>query len=627
MKSLKFANGALAKKLLVALLTVGRLPLTIGSVLAYSQSQQALMDESSGTLRANAASVGDNIDRNLFERYGDVQAFAFNPMARGSSIDVVEAQNFYTRAYGFYDLMVVADRNGNIVSTNTVNPDGSSLDVSKIIGQNVKGQAWFDKAISGQIEAGKTDYEQPHVDQMVQAVLPEAGQSLRFTAPIRDDSGNVVRVWTNLASLERVAHQIIEEQVGALHEDGDETVRGTIFTSDGTLLETTDASLEGTYDQWFTPETLNEGLEKFAGEGRMQAHVKTEGALGFPGYGLVVALDQDSQEAAAAAYEIRNFMIVLWVICALVIMAFATWLARSIVRPLLVASRRIGDTSAGLGQVSASLSSTSADSAREATSVATASEQVDASVSTVASAMEEMHASIAEIASATNQASHAAAAAVSTVTATNHTIEQLGESSAEIGKVIDVIQSIAAQTNLLALNATIEAARAGEAGKGFAVVAHEVKDLAKETADATEEISRRIAAIQQDTTGAVVAIGEISNVIGQINELQMTVASAIEEQTATSAEITRNVSEVAVGSSMIAGNITNVADGAQQTSASASEAGRFAKEMSAVAASLNAIIGGAVTENRPIPTSGRTQKPRRFGLESARAEDSEFTNR
>jgi methyl-accepting chemotaxis protein len=149
---------------------------------------------------------------------------------------------------------------------------------------------------------------------------------------------------------------------------------------------------------------------------------------------------------------------------------------------------------------------------------------------------------------------------------TNATVGKLGDSSIEIGNVIKVITSIAEQTNLLALNATIEAARAGEAGKGFAVVANEVKDLARETAKATEDIGRRVEAIQADTREAVDAIAEISSVIARINDYQTTIASAVEEQTATTNEMSRNVAEAAMGSTEIAQNIVGVATAAQTTS-------------------------------------------------------------
>src|ERR1022692_638423 len=150
-------------------------------------------------------------------------------------------------------------------------------------------------------------------------------------------------------------------------------------------------------------------------------------------------------------------------------------------------------------------------------------------------------------------------------------VAKLGESSAEIGQVIKVITSIAQQTNLLALNATIEAARAGEAGKGFAVVANEVKELAKQTAKATEDISRKITAIQTAAQGAVESIGTISSVITQINDISSSIATAVEEQSATTNEMTRNVKDAARGSGDITGRITAMAQAAESTSQGASD--------------------------------------------------------
>ncbi|MHB1290078.1 methyl-accepting chemotaxis protein [Georgenia sp.] len=191
--------------------------------------------------------------------------------------------------------------------------------------------------------------------------------------------------------------------------------------------------------------------------------------------------------------------------------------------------------------------------------VASAAEQVSQNVQSVAAGAEQMGASIREIAQNANEAARVAGQATEVAARTNETITQLGTSSQEIGDVIKVITSIAEQTNLLALNATIEAARAGEAGKGFAVVASEVKELAQETAKATEDIARRVEAIQGDAGGAVNAIAQISEVIARINDYQMTIASAVEEQTATTNEMARGVAEAATGSGEIADNITGIA--------------------------------------------------------------------
>ncbi|SDF70750.1 methyl-accepting chemotaxis protein, partial [Blastococcus fimeti] len=199
------------------------------------------------------------------------------------------------------------------------------------------------------------------------------------------------------------------------------------------------------------------------------------------------------------------------------------------------------ELSASSAQISASAEETSAQSGI----VAGAAEEVSRSVQTVAAGAEQMGASIREIASNAAEASEVASRAVTAAEKTTATVTKLGDSSTEIGNVVKVITSIAEQTNLLALNATIEAARAGEAGKGFAVVANEVKELAQETAKATEDIARRVLAIQGDTTAAVSAIEEISSIVAQISDRQTTIASAVEEQTATTSEMSRSVQEAA----------------------------------------------------------------------------------
>jgi methyl-accepting chemotaxis protein len=226
-------------------------------------------------------------------------------------------------------------------------------------------------------------------------------------------------------------------------------------------------------------------------------------------------------------------------------------------------SEPLTQAAAELSRVSQEMGSSAEQTASQANMVSAGSEQVSRNIQTVATAADEMGASIREIAKNTADATKVATAAVRSAEDTNVTIGKLGQSSAEIGQVIKVITSIAQQTNLLALNATIEAARAGEAGKGFAVVANEVKELAKETAKATEDISQKIEAIQTDTKGAVAAIEQIGSVIGQINDIQNTVASAVEEQSVTTNEITRNLTEAAKGGADISHSIAGVAEAAR----------------------------------------------------------------
>jgi methyl-accepting chemotaxis protein len=259
--------------------------------------------------------------------------------------------------------------------------------------------------------------------------------------------------------------------------------------------------------------------------------------------------------------------------------------------------REVGSSATGLTGASDELSGAStriADAARETSarseSVSAAAEQVSRNVQTVASAAEQMSASIREIAGTAQEAAKIGAHAGQVATDTTTTVAKLGESSAEIGNVIKLITSIAEQTNLLALNATIEAARAGDAGKGFAVVASEVKDLAQETARATEDISHRVEAIQNDTGGAVQAIGEISEIIRQLGEYQTSIASAVEQQTATTSDITRSVAEAAQGSQDIASNIATVAAAAQSTASGVAETHGASSRLVRLASDLQQLV-------------------------------------
>jgi methyl-accepting chemotaxis protein len=263
---------------------------------------------------------------------------------------------------------------------------------------------------------------------------------------------------------------------------------------------------------------------------------------------------------------------------------------RNNVRNIAQMAQTLASSSRELTAVSQQMAANAEQTASQANVASAAAEQVSCNVSTVSTAAEEMGASIREIAKSAHEAAKVATTAVRVANSTNATVAKLGESSAEIGNVIKVITSIAQQTNLLALNATIEAARAGEAGKGFAVVANEVKELAKQTANATQDISQKIEAIQGDTKGAVEAIAQIGKIINQINDIQNTIASAVEEQTATTGEISRSVTEAATGSNEIAQNITGVAQAARSTTEGASNTKASADELSKIALDLQNLV-------------------------------------
>ena len=253
-------------------------------------------------------------------------------------------------------------------------------------------------------------------------------------------------------------------------------------------------------------------------------------------------------------------------------------------------AQTLANSSEELTVVSQQMSTTSEETSAQANVVSAASEQISRNIHTVAASAEQMNASIKEIAKNATEAARVTAQAVQVTENTNTTITKLGASSAEIGEVVKVITSIAEQTNLLALNATIEAARAGEAGKGFAVVANEVKELAKQTAEATENISHKIGTIQNDERGTVEDIGQISEIINQINDIASTIASAVEQQSATTAEVGRNIEEASRGGAEITQNIAGVAQSAQSTVNGAGETRIASQDLAHLASELQQLV-------------------------------------
>jgi methyl-accepting chemotaxis protein len=253
-------------------------------------------------------------------------------------------------------------------------------------------------------------------------------------------------------------------------------------------------------------------------------------------------------------------------------------------------SARLTRRSDELTAVSGELAATATRTSERAVAASGSARQITVSVQTVAAGADEMGASIAAIARSAGEAAEVATEAARVSATVTDSVGKLGDSSRQIGEIAKVISAIAEQTNLLALNATIEAARAGDQGKGFAVVAGEVKELALETTRATADIDRRIGAIQTDTGEAVQAIARITEVIDRINALQTTIASAIEEQTATTGEMSRSIGDVAAGSAGISTDVVTVAETAQTTSSRVETIRGSATDLAAAAADLRMLV-------------------------------------
>lgn len=641
-----FQFQSLRTKLLVSFGLTAVVGLSAVAMMSYRQSRGTLRLNAESSLGQQAANLADKIDRNLFERYGDVQAFAFHPGARGERRQAENAANFFMKAYGLYDLMVLADRDGRIVAVNTANAEGKPLDTRALIGRSVKGEDWFEECISGRVKPGESFVSDVRTDAMVADVYRNRGLAMNFAAPVFDESGRPARVWSNRASWDRITRQIAREhlassgaikdslrvqivnRVGVLIEDADENSILKV-----SLAETGSAAAKAVLagQDGFTEESSSQG-DFLAG------YVTEKGYGPYKGNHWGVIVLQDAGVASAAATELGWFIAGIGLIVALICAGMAALVARDVTAPLVEAAevmeavgsgdlrrrlkvsgddevarmatalnqmtermrstiRTIREHSLGVGAsgqeiatLSQHMSGAADETSAQANIVGAASEEIATTIQVLASASTEMIASIQEISRNTAKASHIAQVAVTSARTTNEIMDKLESSSTEVGKVVQLINSIAEQTNLLALNATIEAARAGEAGKGFAVVAHEVKALAEQTAKATGEIETRIGAIRADSRGAVTAIEAVSKVIEQISVISTTIAAAVEEQTATTNEISRSMDDVVVGSREITSNITKVAGGAKETTSAALEAKSASASLAHVSSELRGLV-------------------------------------
>ncbi len=856
----KYLLSSLKSKLVACFLIVSLLPLFIICLSVVDSIGKNAVNLGGESLSGNAQQALDKEDRNLFERFGDVQAFSANPHANGSLDALVTAMNFYTKLYGCYDLMIVADLDGKVIAVNTEDYQGRPINSAALLGRSVKGEAWFEQCIDGTIKAGSTYFSDAEQDKLVSECVKELGLSLNFASPIVDENGTVVRVWSNRASFHRIVAEIVADETATAKKFGDE-LEIQVINNKGFVLLDYDADsvlkLNLAESGLKSAQALMEGksgylVEKSSRKGINQVigYSKSDGALGFPGYGWGMLMRQSESVVRGSATAMGQFIFLAAIVATIFVSIAGYWLASGITRPLQKAVAALNQVSHGdlthtlevrrtdevgrmtealnrtveglrtaldaekvdwnvvgkqreknadfagqiaaigkmqatiefnldgtivtanenflstvgysldeirgkhhemfvepsyrisaeykefwadlnrgkskvgevkrfdknhqeiwllanyapianasgqivkvvkfasditrektagielknkvstilevvnaastgdltqsiavtgddpigqmgiglerffsdlrksvasiadnatalagaseeLSAVSAEMSTNADETSSQANIVSAASEEVSANVQTVAIGVDEMNAAIREIAKNASEAARVSQQAVAVANNTNSTIAKLGESSMEIGKVVKVITSIAEQTNLLALNATIEAARAGEAGKGFAVVANEVKELAKETAKATEDISHKIETIQLDTQGAVEAIRQISDVINQINDISNTIASAVEEQTATANEMGRNVGEASKGSGEIAQNITAVATAAQSTTQGANNTQQAASELSRMAAELQSLVSQFKyqrdTLDRPVP--GRKPAP------------------
>lgn len=642
----------MTSKLITACLVFGILPLLVVGAVMWQSANKAV-ETAARDYRTTAESIADTIDRNLFERYGDVQAFGLNTVIQnkdawykqGADNPIVTAMDKYVDTYDIYYLTMLVDLDGKLIAVNSRDHDGVAVDTDGLYEKNFADTSWFQDVVAKKFyedETGKftgTVVEHLYVDDKVKQCYGNEGYSLGFSAPVYDSEGNVIAVWKNVAKFELV-EEIVWDAYRKLKQRGMATAEITLLDDQGNVIIDCDPTMTGTEDivrdtdvigklnlaerevsavknvlageSGYTTNSyhIRKGINQAAG------YTPLRGALGFPGMKWNVLVRVNANEAFAEAYRPLYAWAVTTAIASVVIGFMAFLIARTFTKPLRTTIAMLQDVAEGdgdltkrldesrtdelgevahwfntfIGQIqdmvaeiasnsnvlsegssrlvstatqlssgaesskhrSASVSSAAEEMAINMKNMASSTTQMSGGINSVVAAIDEMTTTISEIAKHAETSAGVADKATRIAEDSNNKICHLGTAADEIGRVIEVIEDIAEQTNLLALNATIEAARAGEAGKGFAVVATEVKELAKQTSTATDDIRKRIEHIQSSTQDAVSSISEISEVVKSVNELARTIASAVEEQSITTKQISQDISETATAAEVVA---------------------------------------------------------------------------
>lgn len=704
--SLRATRLSIRYKLMILLVIIGALPaLTISYV--FTVNEKDLRAKDSKQLAEVAKTLGEIIDRNLFERYGDVQAFGFNTAAYdeknwdnpGDGNTLIGAMNNYTRAYGMYPLMMMLDTQGNVVATNSIAIDGKPIAVNFLYDLNFKDQPWFKNALEGKFTQGRNGFTgtvvgEPMQNPLLKKIYGNDGYSMSFSAQVKNTSGALIGVWVNffdmgivdaivgetydgilaggvaepeIMVISRTGTLLVDykssqlDESGTLKRDFSAILARNFITDKDSYLEAASLAAKGGTNHW----TGSSGLNSMPS---LWAYSQSDGTYDYSGLGWSILIGQDPESAFATLDATKKSMTIALAISILISLLLGWIVGFVFARPIrgmtevmgrlasgdtsvAIPSTDKGDEIGGMARavvvfkdnmiqaeqlrtqqeqqkrvadqqkrsamhtlannfessvktvvtgVSASasqmrgnaerLSALAGETKASSGVVATSAIEAAQSATQVAAAAEELTAAIGEISAQVQKSSMVATQASSQAESINQSMHLLVEKSNRVGEVIQFITNIASQINLLALNATIESARAGEAGRGFAVVASEVKNLANQTAKATEEIIQQVQSMQEATHDAVNSVRQIITIINEISTNTAGVAAAVEEQSAATNEISRTITSTAASTNAISQSIVSVEKGADETGVSSRQVLDSAKMLSEQATALSSRV-------------------------------------
>jgi Methyl-accepting chemotaxis protein (MCP) signalling domain len=609
----RFSSLSLSQKLVGSLALFGIAPAMLIAWLTYSRSAATLTEDVGKSYQHAAVALHDTIDRNLFERYGDVQAFGVNDAVFNRAAwykvgadtnAVARVANTYVALYGIYTVSLVVDLDGRVIAVNDTDAAGKPLDTAWMYGERFADAPWFKDAVAGRFltQSGSaltgTVVTDVFEDPQTARIRGGSGKVVGFTAPIRDRAGNVIAVWHNRADFALV-DDIVKAAYESLAGSGFPGARVTLIDRGGTVIadQFTEASGVKTVPvraiERAKAREAGHDLDKDPVEGdwHIVGFAPSTGALGYAGLGWAAIITVDEAEALASVASLRQQMLLVLGICLAVLIGLAWWLARSIAQPMIVRMTSLAD---GAQQVSA------------------ASEQVSTSAQTLsqgateqAASLEETSASLEEMAAMTRknaESSHQAAAFMTDVDrqvagsnaalqAMVQSMANIKDSSVKVSKIIKTIDEIAFQTNLLALNAAVEAARAGEAGMGFAVVADEVRNLAQRSAQAARDTA---GLIEESTSNATAGASRVSQLEAAMQGITTSVVRAkqlVDDVSVASREQSQGIEQVTLAIGQMEKVTLSTAATAEENAAASEQLSAQAETSASTIAELERMVG------------------------------------